>query len=187
MKKQNFIIIVSIVIVISISWVLLTPIIFPHNSTSADTAAVHKGFQAPDFSLETSSGETLSLTDYEGQPVLVFFWASWCSVCKRTMPGLQSVYEDYAPMGFTILAVNTTYQDTLANAINYFNTQGYSFPMLLDKSGNTSQTYQLNAVPLSILVNPDGEIYDVIIGSGMSEGYLRAYLDDIFSENNRGE
>lgn len=182
MKKQTFIIIVSIVIIISISWVLLAPVLFPQNTTSADTAAVHKGFQAPDFSLETPTGEVVSLSDYKGQPVLVFFWASWCSVCKRTMPGLQSVYEDFAPEGFEILAVNTTSQDTLSNAVNYFSLQEYSYKMLLDRSGNVSQTYQLHAVPLSVLVNPDGEVHDVVIGSGMSEGYLRAYLEDILQE-----
>ena len=98
------------------------------------------------------------------------------------MPGLQSVYNDYAPLGFEILAVNTTYQDTLSGATNYYTSQGYSFPMLLDRSGDISQTYRLRAVPFSVLINPDGEIFDVIIGSGMSEGYLRAYLDDIFPE-----
>jgi hypothetical protein len=96
------------------------------------------------------------------------------------MPGLQSVYKDYAPMGFEILAVNTTYQDTLSGATNYFTSQGYSYPMLLDRSGDISQIYRLNAVPLSVLIDPDGDIFDVIIGSGMSEGYLRAYLEDVF-------
>lgn len=182
MNKKSFLIIVSSTILFSLTWILLTPVLFPGNGVDADTAAVHKGFQAPDFTLETPSREALTLSNYEGQPVLVFFWASWCSVCKRTMPGLESVYQDFAPLGFEILAINTTYQDTLLSADNYFTNQGYSFPMLLDKSGDVSQTYRLNAIPLSVLVNPDGEIFDVIIGSGMSEGYLRAYLDDVFVE-----
>jgi peroxiredoxin len=182
MNKKFFLISVSAIIIISITWILLTPSIFPINVDDAGTTAVHKGFQAPEFTLESVTGDSVSLANYDGQPVLVFFWASWCSVCKRTMPGLQSVYNVYAPLGFEILAINTTYQDTLSGASNYFTNQGYSYPMLLDRSGNISQTYRLNAVPLSVLINPDGDIFDVIIGSGMSEGYLRAYLEDVFPE-----
>ena len=85
-------------------------------------------------------------------------------------------------MGFEILAVNTTNQDTLVSATDYFRSQGYSYKMLLDRSGDTSQIYQLHAVPLSVLINPDGSVFDVIIGSGMSEGYLRAYLNDVLGE-----
>lgn len=160
----------------------MTPILFPSVQADTNTFAVHKGFQAPNFTLKTPDDQTLSLSDYEGQPVLVFFWASWCSVCKRTMPELQSVYEDFAPRGFEILAINTSFQDTLSNAINYFQSQGYTFTMLLDLDGILSRDYQLHAVPLSVLINPDGEIVDVIIGSGMSESYLRAQLNNIFGE-----
>lgn len=180
MKKRTFLIIFTAIIIFSFSWILLTPELFPGTSYDPVNAAAHKGFQAPEFTLETLNGEAISLANYDDQPVLVFFWASWCSICKRTMPGLQSVYNDYASLGFEILAVNTTYQDTLSSAANYYTNQGYSFPMLLDRSGDISQTYRLSAVPLSVLINPGGEIFDVIIGSGMSEGYLRAYLDDIF-------
>jgi len=187
MNKKNFLISVSAIIVFSIIWIVLTPTLFPTSGVNANISAVHKGFNAPEFSLETPTGEVVALSEFEGQPVLVFFWASWCSVCKRTMPGLESVYEDFASMGFEILAINTTYQDTLSSATNYFKSQEYSYPMLLDKSGDISQTYRLNAVPLSVLINPDGEIYDVIIGSGMSEGYLRAYLDDVLTETSGGE
>lgn len=183
MNRKTFLIIMGAIIISSFIWMLLTPVIFPRNGV-VGSVAVHKGFQAPEFSLESLTGESMSLADYNGKPVLVFFWASWCSICKRTMPGLQSVYKDYAPLGFEILAVNTTYQDSLSGAANYYTSQGYTFPMLLDRSGDISQTYRLRAVPLSILINPDGEIFDVIVGSGITEGYLRAYLEDIFLEGN---
>ena len=182
MRKRTFLVIIAGIILISFTWILLTPVFFSGNDVDAGTTAVHKGFQAPEFTLGSLTGESISLADYDGQPVLIFFWASWCSICKRTMPGLQSVYNDFASLGFEILAVNTTYQDSLSGAANYYASQGYSYPMLLDRSGDISKIYRVNAVPLSVLINPDGEIFDVIIGSGMTEGYLRAYLDDIFLE-----
>jgi len=182
MSKRNFSIFVTAVILLSLAWVILTPILFPVVEANTGSAAVHKGFQAPDFTLQTPDGKTLSLSDYEGQPVLVFLWASWCSICKRTMPGLQSVYEEFAPQGFEILAINTSFQDSLSNAVSYFESQGYTYTMLLDRDGSLSRDYQLHAVPLSVLVNPEGEVVDVIIGSGMSEAYLRAHLYDFYVE-----
>jgi peroxiredoxin len=143
--------------------------------------AAHPGFSAPRFTLETIEGELLSLNDIEDQPVLVFFWASWCSVCKRTMPGLQSVYEDYKSSGFEILAINTAYQDSLTAASAYYITQGYTFPFLIDRDGAVSQAYQTHALPTSVLVGPDGKVIDVVIGAGMSEGYLRSQILEILS------
>jgi len=182
MSKKIFTIIVVSVVLLSLSWIIVTPTLFPIVQANTDTAAVHKGFQAPDFTLQTPDGQSISLSDYEGRPVLVFLWASWCSICKRTMPGLQSIYEEFAPEGFELLAINTSFQDSLTNAISYFESQGYTYTMLLDQDGSLSRDYQLHAVPLSVLVGPEGEVIDVIIGSGMSEAYLRAKLTDIYGE-----
>jgi peroxiredoxin len=180
-NKKSFLLFAIGLLVISLTWFVLTPVLFKPAEASTGIAAPHPGFSAPDFNLPTKEGTTLSLSDYEGQPVLVFFWASWCSVCKRTMPGLQSVYDDYRTRGFEILAVNTTYQDSYISAFNYFTEQNYSFPFLIDDDGSTSRAYKTHALPTSVLVGPDGTVLEVIIGAGMSEGYLQSQLDQILS------
>jgi peroxiredoxin len=179
MNKKTFIGFSITVCLLSLAWICLTPIFLTNHSPGGKTPAPHEGFYAPGFSLETSQGRTVNLSDYQGHPVLIFLWASWCSVCKATMPGLQSVYEDYAKDGFEILAVHLTYQDALTTAQPYFESQGYTFTMLLDKDGAVAKNYQIHALPTSVLVAPDGIIMDVIIGSGMSEGFLRSRLNDI--------
>jgi len=181
-KKKQFIGIALLIILISLAWILLTPIIFPQTSADAAIIAPHRGFLAPGFTLETPSGTSISLADYEGQPVLVFFWASWCSICKTAMPGLESVYQDFAQLGFSILAINTTNQDTLSSAIGYFESQAYTYTFLLDSDGTTANQYRMRAVPTSVLVGPDGIVTDVIIGSGISEGFLRARLGALLAE-----
>jgi len=177
MNKKFFIGTAITCIILSLAWIMLTPTLFPSAQANGTITAAHPGFLAPPFTLQTPKGETVEITDFQGQPVLVFFWASWCSVCKAIMPGLQSVYDDYADYGFTILAVNATFQDNLTSAEEYFESQGYSYTFLLDTDGEVSQAYQMRALPTSILVGPDGSIVDVTIGSGMSAGYLRANLD----------
>jgi len=181
LNKRTLIGIMIVVILLSLIWIILTPVLFPPAQASV-LSAPHAGFNAPDFSLSTPANESISLSDLEGQPVLVLFWASWCSVCKAIMPGLQEVYADFAEKGFEILAVNATNLDSLPAAIEYFQSQGYTYPMLIDEAGIASRSYQVRALPTAILVNPDGSIRDLVIGSGLSEGYLRSELLKILDE-----
>ncbi|QRN83921.1 TlpA family protein disulfide reductase [Chloroflexota bacterium] len=180
MKKHNYLIIASIILMLGIAWTLLTPAIFPAVQAGSSQAA-HEGFQAPDFTLFTPDGQSVTLSDLTGKPVLVFLWASWCSVCKATMPGLEPVYQEYASRGFEIVAVNMTSQDVASSAITYFEGQGFSFPMLLDPDGSVAQQYQMHALPTSILIGPDGIVQRVVIGAGMNAGELRAWLDEVLS------
>ena len=182
MHKKHFIGIGLTILILSLAWILLTPVFFPPAQAEDIVTAPHPGFNAPDFTLSTPDGKSITLSDYQGQPVLVFLWASWCSVCKATMPGLQEVYSTYHPRGFEILAVNTTNQDSLPAALDYFQTQGYSYPFLMDRDGAVSQAYQLHALPTAVLVGLDGSVEDVIIGSGLSKGYLQAQLDNLLSD-----
>lgn len=182
MNKKRFIVIATTLSVLSLAWILLTPLLFPITQADASQVAPHRGFIAPGFTLETPQGDRHALADYEGQPVLVFFWASWCSVCKAAMPGLETVYQDFAPQGFAILAINTTNQDTLSTAVNYFTTQNYTYTLLLDRDGSVANQYLMRAVPTSVLVGGDGIVRDVIIGSGVSEGFLRARLGELLAE-----
>ena len=177
MKKRTFIGIAISTALLSMVWIMITPIILPASQAATDVAAPHRGFQPPPIQLLTAEGVIISLDEFTGQPVLVFFWASWCSVCKRVMPGLETIYQTYQENGFTILAVNTTFQDSPSSAVDYYNTQGYTFPMLMDMDGKVSQNFRTHALPTSVLINPDGIIHDVLIGSNLSQGSLRAWLD----------
>lgn len=185
MQKKRYIPIASLMLLLGTVWMLLTPIAFPGVQAGSSQAA-HQGFQAPDFTLLTPEGRAVTLSDFTGKPVLVFLWASWCTVCKATLPGLEPVYQEYAPLGFEILAVNMTTQDTATTAITYFQTQGYSFPMLLDPDGTVARQYQMHALPTSILIGPDGIVQKVVIGAGMNGGELRAWLDEVLT-NGQGE
>ena len=182
MRNKHFIGFGLGILTLSLTWILLTPVFFPPAQAEDSVTAPHPGFQAPDFTLSTPEGTAVTLSDYQGQPVLVFLWASWCSVCKATMPGLQEVYSAYHPRGFEILAVNTTNQDSLQVAMDYFQTQRYTYPFLIDGDGAVSQAYQLHALPTAVLVGPDGIVAKVIIGSGLSKGYLQAQLNNLFSD-----
>jgi peroxiredoxin len=180
LKKKQFISIAFTVVLLSLVWIIITPVMFPGAQADSVQEASHRGFYAPDFTLPTPQGDSHSLSDYQGSPVLVFFWASWCSICRSVMPGLERVYQDYSPLGFKILAVNT--QDVTNAGVDYFQSRGYAYTLLLDNNGAVANQYRMHALPTSVLIGPDGIITDVIIGSGMSEGFLRARLSELLAE-----
>ena len=167
---------------LSMLWLGLTPTLFPSAETNAQVAAPHPGFFAPDFTLSSIEGKSISLSDYEDRVVLMLLWAYWCSVCKSTMPGLQEVFQDYASQGFEVLAVNMTFQDNLEEAVNFYQSENLTYPFLLDQNGNTARAYQLHALPTAVLIDQEGIVLDVIIGSGISSGLLRSQLDQLLLE-----
>src|SRR5215813_14503322 len=61
---------------------------------------------APSFQLSGRGGQTIDLSKYKGQVVMINFWATWCVPCRQEMPLLEDIYKKYKPMGFTMLGVN---------------------------------------------------------------------------------
>ena len=68
-------------------------------STAGEIPAPREGFLAPDFSLQTPEGETVSLSQFRSQAVLVNLWATWCPPCRAEMPAIQKLYEEYKDQG----------------------------------------------------------------------------------------
>ncbi len=142
------------------------------NSTAGKIPAPQAGFLAPDFTLTTLDGETVSLADYRGQAVLLNYWATWCPPCKAEMPAMQRVYETYRARGFVVLAVNATNQDTIGDVEAFVREYGLTFPVLLDSEGRVGALYRINALPTSFFIRPDGIIEEVVIGGPMSEALM---------------
>ena len=148
-------------------------------STNGLVPAPRAGFLAPDFTLQTLDGETVSLASLRGQAVLVNIWASWCAPCRAEMPAMQRVYEEYKDQGLVVLAVNSTVQDTAASAKAFIAEFGLTFPILLDVDGAATGLYQVHALPSSFFIGRDGIIVEVVIGGPMSETLLRTRVEKI--------
>ncbi|HET9590667.1 MAG TPA: TlpA disulfide reductase family protein, partial [Anaerolineales bacterium] len=118
-------------------------------STSGNIPAPHQGFLAPDFELKTPAGETMKLSDLRGQAVLINLWATWCPPCRAEMQTMEKVYNEYKEQGFTVLAVNMTYQDDPLAVVPFLDEQGLTFPVLLDETGEMAHAYQLRSLPSS--------------------------------------
>ena len=148
-------------------------------STSGKIPAPQEGFLAPDFELRTPTGEAVKLSDLRGQAVLVNLWGTWCPPCREEMQTIDKVYQEYKEQGFTVLAVNMTYQDDPLAVMPFVNEQKLTFPILLDETGETANAYQLRSLPSSYFIRRDGSINEAVIGGPMSEALLRTRIEDI--------
>jgi peroxiredoxin len=111
---------------------------------------------APDFALETLNGETLRLADYEGQVVLVNFWASWCPPCKEEMPALEAYYQAYKDEGLMVLGVNV--KDSEESLEAFLEEYDVSFPVILDHDAKVAGKYNITGLPTSFFVDREGQI-----------------------------
>src|SRR5512134_3559179 len=148
-------------------------------STAGEIPAPQQGFLAPDFELKTPAGETVALSDLRGQAILVNLWATWCPPCRAEMQSIEEAYQEYKGEGFTVLAVNMTYQDDPLAVMPFVEEQRLSFPILLDENSEMANAYQLRSLPSSYFIRRDGIINEVVIGGPMSEALLRTRIQDI--------
>lgn len=144
----------------------------------AGTPAPQAGFPAPDFTLKDSAGNSHSLSGMDGQAVLVNLWATWCPPCEAEMPAIEAVYNEYKDQGFTVLAINQTYQDNPFDIAPFIKEHSLSFPVLLDETGETAQAYHVHYLPASFFVNRSGKITEAVIGGPMPEALLRTRIEE---------
>ncbi len=155
----------------------------PGGGTSAGgIPAPQAGFLAPNFTLDTLDGGTVTLSNLRGQVVLLNIWASWCPPCRAEMPAMQRVWEEYQEQGVVVLAVNSTGQDTPADAQAFVSENGLTFPIPLDTGGEVTRLYRVSSLPTSFFIGADGVIREVVIGGPMAEALLRSRVEQLLKE-----
>jgi peroxiredoxin len=138
----------------------------------APTTELRVGAAAPDFELQTLSGETVSLKAVRGKPVMLNFWATWCAPCVLEMPRIRDVYLELAP-GFVVLAINA--DEPQREVAQFVEDMRLTFPVLLDPGAQVQELYRLQGYPTSYFLDGQGVIRAVHIGQ-ISAAQVRDYL-----------
>jgi len=134
-----------------------TPVVTEEVAPSTPEQATNpNAVPAPDFTLQTLDGESVSLSDYRGKLVMINFWASWCPPCNSEMPDLQRYYEQHQDEDFIILGVN--YQDTPDKVQAFIEKYGVTFPILLDSDGRIANLFGVQGLPTSFFVDKEGNV-----------------------------
>lgn len=113
------------------------------------------GDTAPDFTLTTLDGETVSLSDYQGQPIVLNFWASWCNACREEFPVFREQLRKHAGE-FVMLGVDN--RDIEADARDFVRRQHADWPMAVDSSGDVYRAYGAQGLPQTFFIRRDGTV-----------------------------
>jgi thiol-disulfide isomerase/thioredoxin len=133
---------------------ILLGLLFSAFATTSLASSGLTGQAAPDFALKSASGENLRLSEYRGDVVMVNFWATWCGPCRQEMPLLDELYSRYGRVGFSLL-------------------------VLFDSNKAVSKLYEVDAMPVTVLIDREGTVRYVHLG--YKPGYEEKYLDQIRS------
>jgi cytochrome c biogenesis protein CcmG/thiol:disulfide interchange protein DsbE len=145
-------------------------------SGAADRLEKGETVAAPAFALERLDGEggTLSLSDLEGKPLVVNFWASWCIPCKDEAPVLQETWERYRDQGLVVLGIDA--QDFRKDARRFMKRFGLTYPVVYDGKGSTLGKWGVAGFPETFFVDRDGNLVgERITGPVDSEQNRAAY------------
>jgi cytochrome c biogenesis protein CcmG/thiol:disulfide interchange protein DsbE len=117
---------------------------------------------APDFTLKSFSGETLTLSELRGQVVVINFWASWCPPCREEAAYLEQTWRKYKDQGVVFIGVD--YLDIEAEALAYMKEFDITYFNGPDLRTKISQAYKIQGVPETFYVGKNGELRGLKIG-----------------------
>jgi cytochrome c biogenesis protein CcmG, thiol:disulfide interchange protein DsbE len=120
------------------------------------------GAVAPGFELATLDGDPLALVDVADGPVLLTFWASWCTTCKADMPALDRLARAWGPRGVTVVGV--VIEDRLEDAVASAAEHQLSYPSVFDAELTVKDAYGVTGTPETYLIGADGRVAAKWIG-----------------------
>jgi peroxiredoxin len=133
------------------------------------------GKTAPDFTLRSDRGDNKKLSEYRGKVVLINFWASWCGPCQQELPKLSELRGLHDEYDFELLAINI--DEEPEKALRLAKKLGIDFPILFDEEKQVSKLYDIDAMPMTILIDRNGEVR--YMHRGYKESYLSLYQQQI--------
>ena len=133
-----------------------------------------EGTRLPDISLRNADGETVKLTDYQGGPLVINLWATWCPPCRREMPVLEEAQRQRPDL--TFLFVNQA--ESMQSVSTFLATQGLSLDnVLFDGSGRLGQAVGSMALPTTLFYSANGSLLASHLGE-LSEASLARALEN---------
>lgn len=144
-------------------------------------AAIHErvvvaGDSAPDFSIATDTGRTVSLPDFGGKVLVLNFWASWCQPCAQETPSLSRFAQTYAPKGVVVLALSV---DKDAKAYSAF-LQKYRPAFLTARDSKLHEDFGTYMYPETYIIDAKGRVLKKIAeGADWNDPSVTQYIDSL--------
>ncbi|MCB8987704.1 MAG: redoxin domain-containing protein [Ardenticatenaceae bacterium] len=159
-------------------WIFLSKEDVRAPQTLSLTEAPIVGHLAPDFTLANTFGETYTLSEYRGQPVVLNFWASWCGPCRVEMPFFERTQMKFNGR-VAILGVNQG--ESVATIRDFGARQDIGYPLLVDEDNDINLRYTINSLPTTIFIDADGVVREVVVGV-VTQAVLEDRLESMLAE-----
>ncbi|WP_434928852.1 TlpA family protein disulfide reductase [Shewanella sp. HL-SH8] len=142
---------------------------------SINAQALTVGDAAPDFTLKNMQGNNLNLAEQRGEIILINFWASWCGPCRKEMPVLQKLQDKYQDLGVQVWGINVEQENQAGK--DFLADLDLSFSIFFDETNALSKSYQVEAMPTTVMIDRDGKVRHIF--RGYKDGYEKKYADAI--------
>ncbi|MDI3256968.1 MAG: TlpA disulfide reductase family protein [Kyrpidia sp.] len=161
----GFTLFVVVVVLIAVAVVMNTRQMnsFGEGSAGGGTALPIKGYLAPDFTLKSFEGQSVTLSLERGKPVFLNFWASWCPPCQAETPDLVEMHKKYGDK-IAFYGINLTHEDDRQKALDFIRNYKIDYPVLSDVEGKVADLYRVQAIPTSVFIGSDGKIAELVQG-----------------------
>lgn len=143
-----------------------------------------------DLELTDQFGNTHTLSDYKGKVIFLNFWATWCGPCRNEMPDIQKLYDEYSAQGedaeVVILGIagpGIGQEESAEEIADFMTENGYTYPVLMDTSGEMFTQYGISAFPTTFMIDKDGNVYGYVPGQ-MTEDIMRSIIDQTLENSN---
>ncbi|MGN8966840.1 TlpA family protein disulfide reductase [Intestinimonas sp. HCP28S3_D6] len=122
--------------------------------------------ETPDFTVENADGEEVKFSDYVGKPIVLNFWASWCSPCKSEMPEFNEAWEELdGEVQFLMVNMTDGARETVDTAKEYVEGQGFSFPVFFDTGSEAAMAYSAYSLPTTYFIDAEGYVVARAVGA----------------------
>jgi peroxiredoxin len=109
----------------------------------------------PDFTIKGQSGRTITLSQLRGQIVLLDFWAAWCAPCRKKLPHIQQVYEQFKGQGLAVIGIHSAHRGEMMD--EFIAEHNYTFPTAVD-TGRIAKDYNVRGWPTYFLIDRRGQL-----------------------------
>ncbi len=130
---------------------------------SIEQSALNDPFPAPDLTLTTLEGDQIALRDTEG-PVVLNFWATWCPPCRKEIPDLIDIQNEYGNQGLTLVGVSRD-QEGESVVTPFVEDMEINYPIVVEKDNQLEEALgTVYALPTTVLISPEGQVTHSIMG-----------------------
>ena len=139
---------------------------------------------APDFTLATTTGELVSMSDLRGKVILLNFWGTWCGPCRMELPDFVKLYDKYNKDGLEIVGITIRRGESIKDVAKFQDQWGLNYLLLNDINGNevseVTMAYSqaigqmINGIPTTLVIDREGFIVNGFVGPRKEQVFYNA-------------